>query len=150
MGPDDRFIVGIDMVKPKYLLERAYNDSRGVTAEFNKNILNVVNRELGVSLNKDHFDHIAFFNASKERIEMHLRANRDVSAAIKGRNLKIAMHEGETIGTEICAKFTRPSAGRMASDAGLSIERWFTDSREYFSLVEMSSHDALSCWDAEK
>jgi L-histidine Nalpha-methyltransferase len=137
MGPEDRFLIGIDMIKPKGVLERAYNDLRGVTAEFNKNILNVVNRELGADFDTGHFDHLAYFDEDKERVEMHLRANRRVSVAIGQLGIRIPFEKDETIHTEICTKFSRQSAARMADDAGLKIRRWFTDSKEWFSLIEL-------------
>src|SRR5208337_3404248 len=138
MGPDDRFLVGLDLVKPQGIVERAYNDSSGITAEFNKNILDVVNRELGACFNKDHFDHMAFFNTGKEQIEMHLRAKRKISVEIKDLGMNIAINKGETIHTEISAKFRRESVEHMAFRAGMKIERWFTDSKKWFALAELS------------
>lgn len=138
MGPHDRFLVGLDLVKPKDILERAYNDTRGITAEFNKNVLDVVNRELGACFNKDHFDHVAFFNTGKEQIEMHLRAKRKISVEIKNLGMNVIINEGETIHTEISAKFRRESAEEMAFRAGMQIERWVTDPQKWFALIELS------------
>ena len=138
MSPGDRFLVGIDMIKDARILERAYNDSQGVTAEFNRNILNVINRELNADFNTSDFDHVAFFNKEKERVEMHLRANRAISAFISVLGLKVEVQEGETIHTEICKKFSRESADAMAHEAGLKIERWFSDPREWFSLIDLA------------
>jgi L-histidine N-alpha-methyltransferase len=138
MTHEDRFLVGIDMIKDAGILERAYNDSRGVTAEFNRNILTVINRELNANFNTRDFDHIAFFDAEKERVEMHLRANRKTSAFIETLGLSADMQEGETIHTEICKKFSKESAEAMAQEAGLTIERWFSDPREWFSLIELA------------
>ncbi len=141
MGPGDRFLLGIDMIKPAEALEMAYNDSRGVTAQFNKNILNVLNRELKADFAPSHFDHVAFYNAGKEQVEMHLRANRSISVEIDGLGMRVSMEKGETIHTEICGKFSRESAGAMAAEAGLRINRWFTDPRSWFSLVELTRMD---------
>jgi L-histidine N-alpha-methyltransferase len=138
MSPGDRFLVGIDMIKDVNILERAYNDSWGVTAEFNKNILNVINRELNADFNTRDFDHIAFFDKEQERVEMHLRANRATSAFINALGLNVELQEGETILTEICKKFSRESAEAMAHAAGLKIERWFSDPEEWFSLIELT------------
>jgi len=91
MGPGDRFLLGIDMIKPAGILERAYSDSKGLTAEFNKNILNVVNRELNGDFDLSHFDHVAFYNPDKDRIEMHLRANRGLSVEINGLRMRVSM-----------------------------------------------------------
>ena len=141
MGPDSRFLLGIDMIKPTGILERAYNDSRGVTAEFNKNILNVLNRELNACFDLSHFDHMAFYNADKEQVEMHLRANRNILVDIERLCLQVPMEKGETIHTEICGKFSRKSAAAMAEEAGLRINRWFTDTKGWFSLVELARMD---------
>ena len=137
MGPDDRLLLGIDMIKPAEILELAYNDLRGVTAEFNKNILSVVNRELNADFDKSHFDHLAFYNISEERVEMHLRANRNVSVEIKDLDLFISLRKDETVRTEICRKFSRRSAEKMAEEARLKINRWFTDPGGWFSLIEL-------------
>ncbi len=138
MGPGDRFLLGIDMIKPSGVLERAYNDGRGVTAEFNRNILNVLNRELDADFNLSHFDHVAFYDAGKEQVEMHLRANRRVLAGIEGLGIQVPVEKGETIHTEICGKFSRESAGALAKETGLGINRWFTDPRGWFSLIELT------------
>ncbi|MEC4684328.1 MAG: L-histidine N(alpha)-methyltransferase [Nitrospirota bacterium] len=139
MGEGDRFLLGIDMLKPRDILERAYNDSSGVTAEFNKNILNVLNRELGADFDLDHFDHRAVFNTEKERIEMYLQANVDVAAEIGSLGLTVKLEEGERILTEVCRKFTKGSVDRMAFNAGLNVSKWFSDPKGWFSLVEMES-----------
>jgi L-histidine N-alpha-methyltransferase len=141
MGPGDRFILGIDMIKPVDVLERAYNDGRGVTAEFNRNILNVLNRELNADLDPSHFDHVAFYSADRERVEMHLRANRGIAVEIAGVGMQVSMEKGETIRTEICGKFRRESAEAMAEEAGLITVRWFTDPQGCFSLAELTRMD---------
>jgi L-histidine Nalpha-methyltransferase len=141
MGPGDRFLLGIDMIKPAEVLERAYNDSSGVTAEFNKNILNVLNTELDADFVLSHFDHVAFYNADKEQVEMHLQANRGVSVGIDRLGIQVSMEKGETIHTEICRKFSRESALAMAEETGLRINRWFTDPQGWFSLVELTRMD---------
>jgi L-histidine N-alpha-methyltransferase len=138
MEPGDRFLVGIDMVKDVRILERAYNDSRGITAEFNKNILKVINRELNADFDICDFDHFAFFDEEKEHVEMHLRANTDTSVSIRALGLNVDMGKGETIHTEICKKFSRSGAEAMTQAAGLKIDRWFSDHEEWFSLIEMS------------
>ena len=138
MGPEDRFLIGLDMIKPKNILEKAYNDAKGITAQFNKNILNVVNRELNADFNGDHFDHIAFFDEKQGRVEMHLKANRNVSVEIGKLGLNVPFEKNETIHTEICEKFSRESAKRMAREAGLEIKKWFTDSRGWFSLIVLA------------
>jgi L-histidine N-alpha-methyltransferase len=141
MNSNDRFLLGIDMIKPSDVLERAYNDTRGVTAEFNKNILKVLNRELNSDFDLSHFDHVAFYDADKEQVEMHLRANRSIVAEINGLGMQVSIEKGETIHTEICGKFSRESAEAMAEEAGLRIDRWYSDHQGWFSLVELSRTD---------
>jgi L-histidine N-alpha-methyltransferase len=136
MKPEDRFITGMDMLKPISALEAAYNDSSGITSQFNKNVLSVINRELNANFDRAHFDHVAFFNREKDRMEMHLRANRRVSVEISDLQLRVNFGKGETIHTEVCRKFSRSMAEGMASEAGMVITQWFSDPREWFSLVE--------------
>lgn len=137
MGRRDRLLIGIDMIKPKDTLEAAYNDSRGITSAFNKNVLTVINRELDANFDVADFDHVAFFNEKRERIEMHLQAARPVSVRIERLDLRLAFEEGETIHTEVSRKFSRASAEAMAERAGLAVSRWFTDGKGWFSLVEL-------------
>ncbi len=136
LNPGDRFLIGLDMVKPVQIIEAAYNDSQRLTAEFNKNILLVVNRQLRANFNPDSFDHAAYFNHEKERIEMHLRAKKDIWAQAKAISASFALEKGETIRTEICRKFRRHVAEKMIHDAGMKLSRWYTDSRGWFSLLE--------------
>jgi len=137
MKPDDKLLVGFDMVKNRETMEAAYNDSKGVTAEFNKNILNVLNKELNANFDLSHFDHVAFFNEDHERIEMHLRANRDISVKLKSIDLEIEFKRGETIHTENSKKFTEKSIEDLANRAGLSVQNWYSDPSGWFFLVVM-------------
>ncbi len=137
MKPEDTMLVGFDMVKSIPIIEAAYNDSLGVTAEFNKNILKVVNKELQALFNPSCFDHLAFFNENHRRIEMYLKANRDVTVRVDALNMTLEIKEGETLHTENSRKFTRESIERMAGLAGLTIQEWHQDSKQWFSLVSM-------------
>jgi L-histidine Nalpha-methyltransferase len=141
MEPGDRFLLGIDMIKHVEALELAYNDRMGITAEFNKNILNVLNRELNADFALSNFEHVASYNACKEQVEMHLRANRSISVKINGLGIQVSMDPGETIHTEICGKFSRESAEVMTEAAGLRIDRWYSDPKGWFSLVELTRMD---------
>jgi L-histidine Nalpha-methyltransferase len=136
LNPGDRFLLGLDMVKPVEILEAAYNDSQGLTAEFNKNILLVINRELQADFEPDAFEHVAFFDEEKERVEMHLRALRDLQVEIKSVAASFVVKKGETIRTEICRKFRRDGAEKMLQDAGMKVSRWYSDKQGWFSLVE--------------
>lgn len=135
MNEEDRFLFGIDMLKPIEILHSAYNDSRGITSEFNRNILNVINRELNANFKPLDFEHVAFFNEDKEQVEMHLRASRKMVVEISNLNLIVQFEEGETINTEICRKFSRQSIEEMLSKAGLYITDWFSDPDGWFSIV---------------
>ncbi len=140
MSRDDRFVLGMDMLKPVEILEAAYNDRQGVTCDFNRNILVHIDRELKADFDPNDFEHVAFFNAGMECVEMHLKASHQVTAHIADLGLSVGMREGETIHTEICKKFSRDSAERLFRKAGLSVSRWFTDSKDWFSLVELRAN----------
>ena len=135
MNPEDRFVLGLDMLKPIEIIEAAYNDSQGVTSEFNKNILRNINRSLNADFNLADFEHLAVFVKEKERIEMHLRAKCQTTARIADLDLSIACRPGETIHTEICKKFSRENANKDFHEAGLTATRWFSDPAGWFSLV---------------
>jgi L-histidine N-alpha-methyltransferase len=137
MKTGDRFLIGLDMIKPKTILEAAYNDSQGVTSEFNKNVLRVINRELHADFDADVFEHLAFYNEEKEQVEMHLQATQRTTVEINDLDLTVEFEKGETIHTEICRKFSEESAQKMFSTAGLAVEQWFTDPKGWFSLVEL-------------
>jgi L-histidine N-alpha-methyltransferase len=135
--PNDRFLVGLDMVKPREVLEAAYNDSRGVTADFNRNVLHVINRELDADFEPESFEHLAFYDDERERVEMHLRAPRPVSARVDKIDLELSLDRGETIRTEICRKFTRGGYEDRIEKAGFRVREWYSDARDYFSLVDL-------------
>lgn len=139
MNPDDRLLVGIDMLKPIRVMEAAYNDSEGITRRFNLNMLSHINRELKGNFDLDDFEHLAHFNPDDEQVEMHLGAKRAVSVSIPSLSMTVNLRRGETIHTEICRKFSRNRIERTFSEAGFQIEGWFTDSREWFSLVEVKT-----------
>jgi L-histidine N-alpha-methyltransferase len=136
LNPGDRFLLGLDMVKPVEILEAAYNDSRNVTAEFNKNILLVINRELSADFNPDAFDHVAFFDREEERVEMRLRASKDMRVEAEAIPASFVFRKAETIRTEICRKFRRSSAEKMIRAAGMKVSRWYSDPKGWFSLLE--------------
>ncbi len=141
LGPGDRLLLGMDMIKRKEILEAAYNDSQGVTAEFNKNMLLVLNRELSADFDPVDFEHLAFFNEEDERVEMHLRARRSLSVRIAELELSIDFDEHETTRTEICRKFSRSSADKMVEEAGMRIAKWHCDPKNWFAVVEIVADD---------
>ena len=135
LGPRDRFLLGLDLVKDVQTLEAAYNDTAGVTAQFNRNILNVVNRSLAADFQPDAFRHHAWFNAAESRVEMHLVSDTAQTARVRDLGLVVDLEPGETIWTESCYKFTRPMVNTMLEAAGLTLDGWHTDAAERFALV---------------
>jgi L-histidine N-alpha-methyltransferase len=134
LRPGDWLLLGADLVKDPAVIEAAYNDSRGVTAEFNRNVLRVINRELAADFPVDAFEHVAFFDPRHEWVEMRLRATRPCSAWLAGLGVRIEFAAGEEMRTEISAKFTRR---RLAADlraAGLELRELLTDDADLFSL----------------
>ena len=131
----DAVFVGFDLIKDRQLLESAYNDSLGVTAAFNLNLLARINRELGGKFILGNFSHLSFFNEAESRIEMHLVSKDDQTVAIG--NGQITFEAGETIHTENSYKYDVPAIEALAAAAGLRIEKSWTDSRGWFADVLM-------------
>jgi len=134
LGPEDHLLLGTDLVKDPAVIEAAYDDSEGVTAEFNRNVLHVINRELDADFAPEAFDHIAFFDRRHEWVEMRLRARRPCTVLIADLDLRIEFAAGEELRTEISAKFTRPRIEADYDAAGLAVEQWYTDDDELFAL----------------
>jgi L-histidine N-alpha-methyltransferase len=134
MGPDDRLLLGTDLVKDVGVLNAAYNDAAGVTEAFNKNVLRVINRELQADFRLDRFDHVAFFSCDKEQVEMHLRSRDRQSVRIGALDLTVDFARGETIHTEISRKFTKQSLSRTLAQAGLDLLEWHTPGNDFFAL----------------
>ena len=128
------FLLGTDLVKPTDRLIAAYDDAAGVTAEFNKNVLTVINRVLGGDFDLESFEHVALWNAEDEWIEMRLRSLRAQRVHITALNLDVDFAEGEEMRTEISAKFRRATVEDELSAAGLRLERWWTDPAGDFAL----------------
>jgi L-histidine N-alpha-methyltransferase len=134
LGPDDRFLLGTDLVKDVSVLEAAYNDSEGVTAEFNRNVLHVLNRDLGADFDVGAFEHVAFFDRERSWIEMRLRAVGDQRVSIPGAELEVEFADREEIRTEISSKFTLQALHREMAEAGMAIESFYTDPDGLFGL----------------
>jgi L-histidine Nalpha-methyltransferase len=131
----DRFLLGVDLVKPRERLHAAYNDARGITAEFNKNVLLVLNRELEGDLDPAAFAHRAFYDERKARIEMRLVALQPVDARLARLDLELHFDPGEELHTEISCKFRRETVAECFRGAGLVLERWLTDEGGDFALA---------------
>jgi L-histidine N-alpha-methyltransferase len=135
LGPEDHLLMGTDLVKDPEVLEAAYDDAQGVTADFNRNVLRVLNRELEADFDPEDFDHVALFDPQHEWIEMRLRARREHTTLVRALDLPVHFHAGEELRTEISAKFTPERLEGDLSSAGLELVRWFTDPDELFALT---------------
>ena len=135
MAARDRLLVGFDRLKAPDLLEAAYNDGAGVTAAFNKNLLTRINRELGGQFDVDTFAHQAPFVVAAQRIEMRLVSERRQSVPIAALGGEFLFHDGESIHTESCHKYSPESFSRVARAAGLHVAESWSDSRGWFSLA---------------
>lgn len=134
-GDDDAFLLGVDLVKSADVLEAAYDDAQGITAAFNLNMLNVLNAEFGSDFDPADFRHRATWNAREERVEIWLDAVRDVDVYVPAADVRVALAAGEGIRTELSCKYTRESLGARLADAGLRIDRWYTDGDGLFGLA---------------
>ncbi len=127
-------LLGTDLVKDPGILERAYDDAAGVTGEFDKNVLRVINSRLGANFDVDEFEHVSHWDAENEWVEMRLRARRPLSVDIPGAELTVAFAEGEHIRTEISAKFRPAGVEAELAAAGFALDRWWTDSQQRFGV----------------
>ncbi|MFF4285818.1 L-histidine N(alpha)-methyltransferase [Streptomyces sp. NPDC001633] len=134
LSPGDALLLGTDLVKDEATLVAAYDDPQGVTAAFNKNVLQVINRELDGDFDPADFDHVAAWNAAEEWIEMRLRARRDMTVKIPGVDLAVPFAAGEDIRTEISTKFRQEGVRAELAAARLELTNWWTDSADRFAL----------------
>ncbi|MFM8884139.1 MAG: L-histidine N(alpha)-methyltransferase [Solirubrobacterales bacterium] len=130
----DFLLLGTDLVKDRARLVAAYDDSAGVTAQFNRNVLRVVNRELGADFDVEAFEHVALWDEDEEWIEMRLRATRPMGVRIEALEMEVDLEEGEEIRTEISAKFTPERLAADLAAAGLEEVRAFPDPDRLFTL----------------
>ncbi|QEC47648.1 L-histidine N(alpha)-methyltransferase [Baekduia soli] len=134
LGEDGYLLVGTDLVKDPAVLEAAYNDAQGVTAEFNRNVLHVLNRELQADFVPDAFEHVAFFDRDREWIEMRLRARRPQRVRVGALGLRVTFAAGEELRTEISAKFTRARIEGDLAASGMELAAQYTDPDGLFAL----------------
>ncbi len=131
--PDDGLLIGVDLIKPRDLLERAYNDVQGLTAAFNLNLLQRINRELGANFDLERFQHRAPYNERDGRIEMHLVSSVPQSVQVLGREFSV--DSGEVLVTEHSYKYSLEAFVQMAGRAGLTVNRIWTDARQWFGVI---------------
>jgi len=134
MYPGDRFLLGADLVKEQARLEAAYNDAAGVTSEFNKNVLNVLNRELDADFDPDGFEHVAFWDPDNEWIDIRLRALTEQFVDLRSLDMRTHFSRNEEMRTEISTKFTRERIEASYADAGLELIEWWTDHEGLYAL----------------
>jgi len=134
LRPGDSFLLGTDLVKDPAVLVAAYDDSAGVTAAFNKNVLAVLNAELGADFDLDAFDHVARWDSGHEWIEMRLRSTADQQVRVRDLGLVVPFAAGEEMRTEVSAKFRRAGVESELAAAGLALRSWWTDPAGQFGL----------------
>ena len=132
---DDLFLIGLDLVKAKSVLEQAYNDAQGITARFNLNILSRINDELDADFNLDDFAHYCTYDKVKQRIEIYLKSLTNQTITISKSNLLVNLKKNELIHTEYSHKYTTEQIHNLLNDAGFKIRHMWTDDAKYFSLT---------------
>ncbi|MCG8582613.1 MAG: L-histidine N(alpha)-methyltransferase [Bacteroidales bacterium] len=135
MNKGDGLLLGVDMVKDTGVINAAYNDSKGITAQFNKNILNVINHHTQSAFNPDNFEHLAFYNDDQQRIEMHLESKCTQTILLNNNQISITLQAGETIHTENSYKYTIDKLRAIGELGGMRIEGLYSDTKEWFNLV---------------
>ncbi|MBJ8340487.1 L-histidine N(alpha)-methyltransferase [Antrihabitans sp. YC3-6] len=131
----EQLLVGVGLVIDPAILVPAYDDAAGVTAEFNRNVLHVLNNRLSANFEPDRFSHVAYWDADNEWIEMRLEATADMTVHVGDLGLTVAFGTGEQLRTEISAKFTLDGIGRELAAAGFDVEQTWTDADERFALI---------------
>jgi len=134
LDPNDRFLLGTDLVKDPAVLEAAYNDSKGVTAEFNKNVLSVLNRELDADFDISSFEHVARWDPENLWVDIRLRSQANQVVDVSALDMQVPFGAGEEMRTEISTKFTRPRLEESYAGTGLAMAHWFTDPAEDYAL----------------
>ncbi|MER5775147.1 L-histidine N(alpha)-methyltransferase [Streptomyces sp. NPDC002039] len=134
LSPGDALLMGTDLVKDEAVLVAAYDDAQGVTAEFNKNVLAVIDRELGADFHTAEFTHVAVWNKEHEWIEMRLRSRSEAVVKIRALDMVVPFRAGEEILTEISAKFRQEGVREELASAGLELTQWWTDAAGRFAL----------------
>jgi L-histidine N-alpha-methyltransferase len=134
LRPDDTFLLGTDLVKDPAVLVAAYDDAAGVTAAFNRNVLSVLNAELGADFDLDAFEHVALWDAGNEWIEMRLRSTAAQRVLVRDLGLTVEFGDGEEMRTEVSAKFRRDGVRAELAAAGLAMRDWWTDAGGQFGL----------------
>ena len=140
MKDDDLFLIGLDLVKDRDVLEHAYNDSHGITAQFNLNVLSRINSELDSNFNVDKFAHHAVYNQDKNRVEIYLRSLENQTVDIIKAGIALKIKQNELIHTENSHKYTIPKIKEIFSRTGFRIRDMWFDEKQYFCLILLSKN----------
>ena len=140
MNSGDLFLIGLDLVKDKHILESAYDDSKGITAKFNLNVLSRINDELDADFNINNFSHYSMYNETDQRIEMNLKSSVSQSVIIAKSNLSLNFNQDELIHTEYSHKYSLPQIEKLLNDVGFTIKNIWLDDKKYFSLTLVSKN----------
>ena len=140
MNSGDLFLIGLDLVKDKNILESAYDDSKGTTAKFNLNVLSRINDELDADFDLDNFSHYSIYNKSDQRIEMNLKSLVQQSVIIAKSNLSLNFNKDELIHTEYSHKYNVSQIKKLLIDVGFTINHIWLDDKNYFSLTLVSKN----------
>lgn len=140
MKSGDLFLIGLDLVKDSHILESAYNDAQGVTAEFNLNVLSRINDELDADFNLNNFSHHSIYNSGDQRIEMYLKSRVRQSVIISKSNLLLNLEKNELIHTEHSHKYTVEQIRALLESTGFKINHMWLDDKNYFSLTLVSKN----------
>lgn len=144
MKEDDLFLIGLDLVKNKAILENAYNDSQGVTAQFNLNVLSRINDELDADFNLNNFVHYAIYNENAQRIEMYLKSLVNQSVVISKANFSLTLKKNELIHTEHSHKYTLSQIRELMNQTGFIIKNTWLDQNDHFALTLVSKNNILN------
>ena len=140
MKDDDLFLIGLDLVKNKIILENAYNDSQGVTAQFNLNVLSRINDELDADFNLNNFTHCAIYNENDQRIEMYLKSLVNQSVIISKANISLTLKKNELIHTEHSHKYKLSQIRELMHQTGFNIKNTWLDENNQFALTLVSKN----------
>lgn len=140
MKSGDLFLIGLDLVKDKSILESAYNDSKGITAKFNLNVLSRINDELDADFDLKNFSHHAIYNEKDQRIEMYLKSLTEQSVIISKSDLKLKLQKDELIHTEYSHKYRLSQIHDLLDDVGFELKHTWLDEKKYFSLTLVSKN----------
>jgi L-histidine N-alpha-methyltransferase len=135
LQPGEFLLLGAGLITDPAIMVPAYDDAAGVTAEFNRNVLHVLNRELGADFDVAAFDHVALWDAAHEWIEMRLRARRAMTVQVPALRMRVQFGAGEQMRTEVSGKFRREGLGKELRVAGFADQMWWTDPDDRFALV---------------